>query len=165
MNTEAQALSELPAELLMFQALIQEGNFIIPAFVTAGCSRLLRNILLPNPSDRPRVDEILADQWIQSGTINPRRGKTTNTIQSSDATGGNKLAEEVFSELGEYRLTKEEVKDDLERSDYSSHLSAVYRIVRYRKRFGVDRWKSESKLHHLAKEKKSNPASKLCVIL
>lgn len=149
----------------MFQTLIQECNFIIPAFVTAGCSRLLRNILLPNPFDRPRVDEILADQWIKSGINNPKRGKTTSSILSSDANGGKNLEEEVFSELIEYRLTEEEVKDDLERADYSSHLSAVYRIVRYRKRFGVDRWKTGSKGHHFVKEKKSNPASKLCVIL
>ncbi|ESO07356.1 hypothetical protein HELRODRAFT_76552, partial [Helobdella robusta] len=44
--------------------LILECSFVVPKFVTNGCYRLIKNILVADPVKRLKVDEVLADEWL-----------------------------------------------------------------------------------------------------
>ena len=44
---------------------INQGNYIIPNFISENAQKLIKKILVFQPKNRPSTEEILLDEWFE----------------------------------------------------------------------------------------------------
>ncbi|XP_075445101.1 serine/threonine-protein kinase NIM1 [Ascaphus truei] len=111
---------------------ILDGTYIIPAFVSEACQRLIKGMLQPIPSERCSVDYIMNSEWmcgiqypkpLEPFKLDPKHLLETSILKAEES--------EVKNTLEHLGITGEHIVNNRGKDSRSS-ITGIYRIVLHR---------------------------------
>lgn len=108
--------------LTKLRARVLAGKFKIPFYLSSDCEKLIKKLLVLDPSKRATLDQVKQDKWFNDGFEDKDLPKYT-AAQLSEAE-----EEIVMKELENIGLDREAVKKSL-RDNVYDHLAATYYLI------------------------------------